>query len=48
MDIALFTMRQRRTDPAWIGRAFAVSMALNFVGFPIGAATGRHAGSGIA
>jgi len=38
MDIALFTMRQRRTDPAWIGRAFAVSMALNFVGFPIGAA----------
>ena len=38
MDIALFTMRQRRTDPAWIGRAFAVSMALNFIGFPIGAA----------
>ena len=38
MDIALFTIRQRRTDPAWIGRAFAVSMALNFVGFPIGAA----------
>jgi MFS family permease len=38
MDIGLFTIRQRRTDPAWMGRAFAVSMALNFVGFPIGSA----------
>jgi MFS family permease len=38
MDIALFTVRQRRTDPAWMGRAFAVSMALNFTGYPIGAA----------
>ena len=37
IDIALFTIRQRRTDPAWTGRAFAVSMAMNFVGFPIGA-----------
>jgi len=39
-DIALFTVRQRRTDPAWMGRAFAVSMAFNFAGFPIGAAIG--------
>lgn len=38
LDIALFTIRQRRTDPAWIGRAFAVSMALNFAGYPVGAA----------
>lgn len=37
-DIALFTVRQRRTDPAWMGRAFAVSMAINFSGYPIGAA----------
>jgi MFS family permease len=37
LDIALFTIRQRRTDPAWTGRAFAVSMGLNFLGFPIGA-----------
>ena len=35
-DIGLFTLRQRRTDPAWFGRAFAVSMALNSVGSPIG------------
>lgn len=38
VDIALFTVRQRRTDPALMGRAFAVSMALNFMGYPIGAA----------
>jgi len=37
MDIGLFTIRQRRTDPAWMGRAFAVSMGLNFIGYPIGA-----------
>jgi MFS family permease len=36
-DIAMFTVRQRRTDPAWMGRAFAVSMAFNFSGYPIGA-----------
>jgi hypothetical protein len=39
LDIALFTVRQRRTDPAWMGRAFAVSMAFNFTGYPIGAAS---------
>jgi MFS family permease len=38
LDIALFTVRQRRTDPAILGRAFAVSMAANFVGYPIGSA----------
>jgi MFS family permease len=38
LDIGLFTIRQRRTEPAWMGRAFAVSMGLNFFGFPIGAA----------
>jgi MFS family permease len=37
-DIALFTLRQRRTDPAWFGRAFAVSMSLNSLGTPIGSA----------
>jgi MFS family permease len=40
MDIALFTVRQRRTDPAWMGRAFAVSMAFNYLGVPIGAGLG--------
>src|SRR5438552_2372944 len=37
-DIALFSMRQRRTDPAWYGRAFAISMSLNFAGTPLGSA----------
>jgi MFS family permease len=40
LDVALFTLRQRRTDPAWLGRAFAVSMSLNFLGYPFGAAIG--------
>ena len=40
LDVALFTLRQRRTDQAWMGRAFAVSMALNFSGYPVGAAIG--------
>jgi MFS family permease len=37
-DIAMFTLRQRRTDAAWFGRAFAVSMAANSLGIPIGSA----------
>jgi MFS family permease len=46
LDIALFTVRQRRTDPAWMGRAFAVSMAFNFTGYPIGAAIAGAVASG--
>jgi hypothetical protein len=38
LDIALFTIRQRRTDPAWLGRAIAVSASLNFSGYPVGSA----------
>lgn len=37
-DIGLFTLRQRRTDPAWFGRAFAVSMSVNWAGSPVGSA----------
>lgn len=40
IDLGLFALRQRRTDPAWFGRAFAVSMALNYAGAPIGSALG--------
>jgi MFS family permease len=40
LDIALFTVRQRRTDPAWFGRAFAVSMSVNATGIPIGSGFG--------
>jgi len=37
-DVSMFSLRQRRTDPAWFGRAFAVSMGVNWVGTPIGSA----------
>lgn len=37
-DVTMFTIRQRRTDPAWFGRAFAVSSSFNFAGYPIGTA----------
>ena len=37
-DIGLFSLRQRVTAPAWLGRAFAVSMSLNFIGMPVGSA----------
>ncbi len=40
LDIAMFTLRQRRTDRAIMGRAFAVSMAFNFFGVPLGSAIG--------
>jgi predicted MFS family arabinose efflux permease len=38
MDLGLFALRQRRTDPAWFGRIIAVSMSLNYAGSPIGSA----------
>jgi predicted MFS family arabinose efflux permease len=38
VNVGLFALRQRRTDPALFGRAFAVSMSLNFAGLPIGSA----------
>ena len=40
VDVALLTLRQRRTDPAWLGRVLAVSMSLNMSGMPIGSALG--------
>jgi MFS family permease len=39
-DVSVFTVRQRRTDPRLMGRAFAISIAINSVGYPIGAALG--------
>jgi MFS family permease len=38
INVGIFALRQRRTDPAWFGRAFAVSLSLNFAGQPIGSA----------
>ncbi|HWD49645.1 MAG TPA: MFS transporter, partial [Rhizomicrobium sp.] len=38
VDVGLLTLRQRRTDPAKLGRVLSVSMSLNVAGFPIGSA----------
>jgi MFS family permease len=37
-NVSAFSLRQRRTARAWFGRAFAVSMSLNFAGVPVGSA----------
>ena len=36
MDVTMFSLRQRVTGPKWYGRAIAISMSLNFAGFPVG------------
>ena len=38
VNVALFSLRQRRTPREWFGRAFAISIGLNYAGTPIGAA----------
>lgn len=38
VDIAVLTLRQRRTDPAELGRVLSVSMSLNLAGIPLGSA----------
>ena len=40
IDVGVLTLRQRRTDPTWLGRTIAVSMSLNMSGLPIGSALG--------
>ncbi len=40
VDVGLLSLRQRRTDPAWLGRVLAVSMSFNLSGLPIGSAIG--------
>lgn len=38
VDVGVLTLRQRRTEPGWLGRVVAVSIGLNLSGAPIGAA----------
>lgn len=38
IDVALLTLRQRRTDPRQFGRVLSISMSLNTAGYPIGSA----------
>lgn len=38
LNVALFALRQRRTERAWFGRVFAISISVNYSGMPVGAA----------
>jgi MFS family permease len=38
IDVGVLTLRQRRTDPAELGRVFSVSISLNMAGMPLGSA----------
>lgn len=40
VDVGVLSLRQRRTDPAWLGRVLAVSMSFNMSGQPLGSAIG--------
>lgn len=38
IDVGLLSLRQRRTEASWFGRALAVSWSLNMSGLPLGSA----------
>lgn len=40
VDVGVLSLRQRRTDPLWLGRVLAVSMSINMSGLPLGSAIG--------
>ncbi len=40
VDVGVLSLRQRRTDPDWLGRVLAVSMSFNMSGLPLGSASG--------
>lgn len=40
VNVGLLTLRQRRTDPDWLGRVLAVSISLNLLGLPLGTLVG--------
>jgi hypothetical protein len=37
-NVGVLTLRQRRTEPQWLGRVLTISMGLNMSGLPIGSA----------
>jgi hypothetical protein len=40
IDVAVLSLRQRRTDAAWFGRVLSISMSLNMAGLPLGSVLG--------
>lgn len=42
INVGLLTLRQRRTDPGWLGRVLSISISLNVAGMPVGSAVGGY------
>ncbi|GHJ08023.1 putative MFS-type transporter y4rN [Micromonospora humidisoli] len=40
LNVSVLSLRQRRTDPARLGRVMTVSISINLIGFPVGTALG--------
>lgn len=40
LNVGVLSLRQRRTEPQWLGRVMTVSISVNLIGFPIGTALG--------
>jgi MFS family permease len=40
IDVAVLSLRQRRTEARWFGRVLSISMSLNMSGLPLGSALG--------
>ncbi|SCL26335.1 Predicted arabinose efflux permease, MFS family [Micromonospora pallida] len=40
VNVSLLSLRQRRTEPAWLGRVMTVSISVNLMGFPVGTLLG--------
>ncbi|SDI19522.1 Major Facilitator Superfamily protein [Actinokineospora alba] len=40
LNVSVLSLRQRRTEPRWLGRVMTVSISVNLIGFPIGTALG--------
>jgi predicted MFS family arabinose efflux permease len=40
VNVGLLSLRQRRTEPAWLGRIMTVSISVNLMGFPVGTLLG--------
>ncbi|MFY1682730.1 MFS transporter [Micromonospora sp. WMMD730] len=40
LNVGVLSLRQRRTDPARLGRVMTVSISVNLIGFPVGTALG--------
>lgn len=38
LSVSVLSLRQRRTDPGWLGRVMTVSISVNLIGFPVGSA----------